>query len=1062
MEISKYAIDVFGKVSEYSLVTENLLLISDEKYMVDTSSSPVTLTLPATPSHKDEIIIFDSKATFDEKNVTLTSSAKINGSDDDLVLDLKGLKAILMYVDETIGWKMSDLDSRFLKSYEINTSEKADDLVLQYNKDNDELEYVEYQAQTEAPTLSGISEGVEITEATITITNYSADNIYSISVTGGSTERSGDTITWTLPEVDSDSNHIIFVRAENTVIPMGESVDGEHTILVTNVPVVGDQALAVTDFSDFIEDGEGYEFGSVIATQDDAWVLTKPELQESEDTDWGQQQVTVKVTVPEYEVDASSTTSSLVLNITESGVLSDGDSIIVKNTGSNDLIDIVVGDVSETAGEYGYSVDRCVGGTAFGNSTSGRVPSRAFDNLNTSFSADAWCGDINPGPAIVGYDFGSGNEKTITKFVVYCCPRKRTDYLPYNFTFQGSNDNSEWTTLQTASNETWAGVTSLTYTFTNNTTYRYYQLKFLSNGSTGGEFVEIGEIEMMESIVVTSPNTTCTNMTPSLTAVPEKVFSSDLPLVYSALGSSSVEVVNNYGNLFIDGESVIEDENGNHTITNSGCSVSTSEKVYGESSVYFSGSDYLTIDDSIDWEFGSDDFTIDFWFRLDDIVSYHRLVSQWRSGNNSNQAFYIYTYNDGLFVWIENGSGTRIFYLASESSLSANTWYHTAIVRNSTTCKLYLDGIEKSSDTSSEAITSSSSKLTIGVIEDNDGSVLEQYQFKGYMDNIRIIKGVALWTENFNTSTDMKYTLTTGINEPIFKDDKVLTNLTNVSTTGLTGENSTASLWVTGGNNMEIGLTVNGSEVITDVLTVSEVEGEYTADLCEGGTATASGYDYGHLPSGAFDGILDSGYQWSEIVASETATNWIQYQFTSAKKISKVRIFSFYESGFEVIKDFTIQASNTGVFGGEQVTLLTDTHPNDTTEDFVDYIFENNNSYSYYRVVINSHYFGNGNNDRSIREIEMMEMEDTEHTVTFAEQTHAPTAAWKPALIGGNDTKLTPETKTYVPASDNLEVQYELNDFSDLDNMRQLKYYVKFNKSGDEWNSLQADLWKKE
>ncbi len=41
---------------------------------------------------------------------------------------------------------------------------------------------------------------------------------------------------------------------------------------------------------------------------------------------------------------------------------------------------------------------------------------------------------------------------------------------------------------------------------------------------------------------------------------------------------------------------------------------STSQSKFGSSAIYFDGdSDYLTIPNSQDWQFGSDDFTIDFW-----------------------------------------------------------------------------------------------------------------------------------------------------------------------------------------------------------------------------------------------------------------------------------------------------------------------------------------------------------------------------------------------------------------------------------------------------------------
>ncbi len=71
---------------------------------------------------------------------------------------------------------------------------------------------------------------------------------------------------------------------------------------------------------------------------------------------------------------------------------------------------------------------------------------------------------------------------------------------------------------------------------------------------------------------------------------------------------------NNYGNLFIDGETSIEDESGTHTITNvGGVSISTVTKKHGASSINFNTGGSLTIPDHTDFEFGTGVFTIDFW-----------------------------------------------------------------------------------------------------------------------------------------------------------------------------------------------------------------------------------------------------------------------------------------------------------------------------------------------------------------------------------------------------------------------------------------------------------------
>ena len=59
----------------------------------------------------------------------------------------------------------------------------------------------------------------------------------------------------------------------------------------------------------------------------------------------------------------------------------------------------------------------------------------------------------------------------------------------------------------------------------------------------------------------------------------------------------------------------IDSSASSHTVTQEGdAKLENTEKQFGETSAYFDGTgDYLSVPDSDDWEFGSGDFTIDFW-----------------------------------------------------------------------------------------------------------------------------------------------------------------------------------------------------------------------------------------------------------------------------------------------------------------------------------------------------------------------------------------------------------------------------------------------------------------
>lgn len=99
-------------------------------------------------------------------------------------------------------------------------------------------------------------------------------------------------------------------------------------------------------------------------------------------------------------------------------------------------------------------------------------------------------------------------------------------------------------------------------------------------------------------------------------------------------------------------------------------------------------------------------------------------------------------------------------------------------------------------------------------------------------------------------------------------------------------------------------------------------------------------------------------------------TSWIKYEFIEAISIDHFKIHSYYSAGYEAIKNFNIEGSNTGFFTGEEVIIYKGSHPNETTNDFVTYSFINENKYKFYRINILDVYVGNGGNNVSIVRVE--------------------------------------------------------------------------------------------
>ena len=93
---------------------------------------------------------------------------------------------------------------------------------------------------------------------------------------------------------------------------------------------------------------------------------------------------------------------------------------------------------------------------------------------------------------------------------------------------------------------------------------------------------------------------------------------------------------------------------------------------------------------------------------------------------------------------MSGGSYRGHFLQTSPWSPSTGVWYHIAFIRNGSTGLLFIDGISQPLTvfTAFSTLPALSAILTVGT--DNDGSYV-----KGYMDEVRISKGIARWTNNF-------------------------------------------------------------------------------------------------------------------------------------------------------------------------------------------------------------------------------------------------------------------------------------------------------------------------
>lgn len=190
-----------------------------------------------------------------------------------------------------------------------------------------------------------------------------------------------------------------------------------------------------------------------------------------------------------------------------------------------------------------------------------------------------------------------------------------------------------------------------------------------------------------------------------------------------------------------------------HAVTFAGnAAIDTAQKKFGASSVVIEDdTDYLSVADHADWNFGTGDFTIDLWVRLSALPGEDRaawFLYQTTSGTNEALHFY---YNDtgGVksIVFTCQGTGTTILAKYTYAvNLSVDTWYHVAIVRSGATGYIFLNG---NNDSSTEETAFGSNSMPDCNSALQIGRAGNASQLNGWMDGLRISKGIARWTADF-------------------------------------------------------------------------------------------------------------------------------------------------------------------------------------------------------------------------------------------------------------------------------------------------------------------------
>jgi len=205
---------------------------------------------------------------------------------------------------------------------------------------------------------------------------------------------------------------------------------------------------------------------------------------------------------------------------------------------------------------------------------------------------------------------------------------------------------------------------------------------------------------------------------------------------------------------------------------------------------YFDGSgDYLTVPDNAAFTLGSGDFTIECWAYWTG-SGQQRIIAQADSSGN-NVSFVLGTTSANKAIGRVLVS-TTAYDATSSADLVVNQWNHIAFVRNGSTLRLYINGVQDGTNgtISTQSVFDSSYQVGIG----RPGELNAEY-FKGYVASLRFVKGTCVYpsgttftpptaplTAITNTSLLLNFT-NAGIIDSTAKNDLVTVGNAQISTT---------------------------------------------------------------------------------------------------------------------------------------------------------------------------------------------------------------------------------------------------------------------------------------
>ena len=347
---------------------------------------------------------------------------------------------------------------------------------------------------------------------------------------------------------------------------------------------------------------------------------------------------------------------------------------------------------------------------------------QAWEAFGGGGNSEYWSSTQDSGVGWLQYQFTSGQT-----IIAYRLQSENSTNTPSHWTLKGSNNGSDFTTLDTQTGISWTGRDYKLFEFSNTTAYTYYRLDITRTGNM--TYLEVNSFELLDSTSGFGTNGFLLEGGANVAAGTDS----------QAGGTPAEQQVVALLHMNGDDASTTFTDSSSYTQTftaGGNAQIDTAQKKYGTASGLFDGTgDRLVMTADSHFAHGTA-WTAEGWFRK-------------TANGNGTEAVY-YQGNDHYVFYARAASSTNSgvsFYfngttIAGSTSMTDSNWHHWAMVRDGATARAFIDGTSVGTGSPSWATSTATDVVNIG-------SQNASNYFTGHIDEVRVTTGLARYTGNF-------------------------------------------------------------------------------------------------------------------------------------------------------------------------------------------------------------------------------------------------------------------------------------------------------------------------